>query len=282
VKFGGGISIGQFIPGESPVHRLDPRGKIIATFVLLAGLFMTRNPWDFIPWAALLVALSALSGIKLGVILRSGRTIVFLVAITVFLNLFWTPGRTLLRIGPLKMTAEGLSLAFCMGLRLFFIVIFTAMMMMTTSPMSFSDGLERLFSPLSLLRFPVSEMAMMMTIALRFIPTLFEETDRILKAQISRGADFDSGGLIHRARSFIPVLVPLFVLVFQRAENLATAMESRCYVPGAQRSRLNPLVWGARDTAAVLAAVMFVAASVAFGRYLPRAADALRLWLNTL
>ncbi|MDR1885295.1 MAG: energy-coupling factor transporter transmembrane protein EcfT [Synergistaceae bacterium] len=260
------ISLGQFIPGDSLIHRLDPRCKIVCTFMLLAGLFMASEPLDFVLWCALPCLFSRLSGTSMTTILKTGRPVVFLVAVTVFINLLWTPGHEILRIGPLRVTWEGITVAVGMGLRLFFLVIFAAMLMMTTSPMDFSAGLERLMSPIGRLGLPTSEMAMMMTIALRFIPTLFEETDRILKAQISRGADFDSGGLIRRARSFVPVLVPLFVLVFLRAENLATAMESRCYSPGAPRTRLHPLRWAARDSVAVICLFSFIAAVVALDR----------------
>jgi energy-coupling factor transport system permease protein len=261
------LSIGQFIPGESFIHRLDPRCKIIATIILMTGLFMASGIPDFALWICLLVIFSTLSGIKLTTILRSGRPVLFLVLITVVLNLFWTPGSPLVRLGPLSVTREGLIVASSMGLRLLFLVIFAGILMMTTSPMAFSDGLERLMSPMAVLRFPTSEMAMMMTIALRFIPTLFEETDRILKAQISRGADFESGGLMRRARSFIPILVPLFVLVFQRAENLAVAMESRCYVPGAPRTRMNPLRWSGRDSSALACLSVFVLFAIFCDRY---------------
>jgi energy-coupling factor transport system permease protein len=269
MKLSGGVSIGQFIPGESYIHSLDPRCKIIGVFILLSVPFMAKSPFDFIPIAFGLAAITKLAGIKPGTVLRSGRPVVFLVAFTVVLNLFWTPGRELARLGPLRVTEEGVSLAFCIGLRIYFLVMFAAILMMTTSPMAFAGGLESILSPLAALRFPVSEMAMMMTIALRFIPTFFDETDKILKAQISRGADFESGGPIKRARSFIPVLVPLFVLVFARAENLAVAMESRGYVPGAPRSRLNPLVWTARETVSVLCAGLLVLFSALWNRYAP-------------
>ncbi|MDR1472330.1 MAG: energy-coupling factor transporter transmembrane protein EcfT [Synergistaceae bacterium] len=271
MRFMSAPSIGQFIPGESFIHGLDPRCKIVATVILMTGLFMASGIPDFLLWFCLLLLCSALSGIKLGVILRSGRPVLFLVLVTVVMNLLWTPGTELARLGPLRITREGVLLASSMGLRLLFLVIFAGMLMMTTSPMAFSDGLERIMSPLSLLRFPTSEMAMMMTIALRFIPTLFEETDRILKAQISRGADFESGGILRRARSFIPILVPLFVLVFQRAENLAVAMESRCYVPGARRSRMNPLKWRGRDSSALAGLALFVVFAIFCDRYLFKA-----------
>jgi len=267
MKFGGGFSIGQFIPGESLVHLLDPRCKIMCVFIMMAGPFIAKSPLGFIPMFIFLAAVCRLSGVKIVTVLRSGRPIVFLVLFTVVLNLFWTPGTEIARLGPLKITKEGISLAVSMGLRLYFLVMYASMLMMTTSPMAFAAGAERLMSPLARLRLPVAEIAMMMTIALRFIPTLFEETDRILKAQISRGADFESGGILKRARSYIPVLVPLFVLVFARAENLATAMESRCYVPGNPRTRLNPLVWQMADTAAITAVSAFIFLSALWSRY---------------
>lgn len=260
------MTLGQFVPGDSYIHRLDPRCKIICTLLLLAGLFMAGGPMDFALWLALLISLSFLSKTKLRVILRSARTVWVLVVITAVLNLFWTPGHEVFRVGFLRVTQEGLIIAFCMGVRLFFLVIFASMLMMTTSPMAFSDGLERLLSPLAKIGFPSSEMSMMMTIALRFIPTLFEETDRILKAQLSRGADFETGSIIKRARSFIPVLIPLFVLVFQRAENLATAMESRCYVAGKRRSRMNPLSWSARDSGAFFMLTAYIGLVVFLNR----------------
>ncbi|MDR3075767.1 MAG: energy-coupling factor transporter transmembrane protein EcfT [Synergistaceae bacterium] len=267
MKLSSGVSIGQFVPGESVIHSLDPRCKILCIFILMAGPFLASNPAGFVPMAVYLALLCRLSEIKIRTVLRSGRPIVFLVAFTAVLNLFWTPGNELFRLGPLRITEEGVTLALAMGLRLYFLVMFASMLMMTTSPMAFASGVESILSPLARLRVPVSEIAMMMTIALRFIPTLFEETDRILKAQISRGADFESGGMLKRARSYIPVLVPLFVLVFARAENLATAMESRCYVPGLPRTRLNPLVWRVSDTAALACASVFVLLSVLWGRY---------------
>ena len=267
MKFSGGFSLGQYIPGESPVHLLDPRCKILCVFIMMAGPFMARGPLGFIPMFFFLAAFCRLSGVKIMMVLRSGRPIVFLVAFTVVLNLFWTPGTELARLGPLRITREGVSLAVSMGLRLYFLVMYASMLMMTTSPMAFAAGAERLMSPLARLNVPTGEIAMMMTIALRFIPTLFEETDRILKAQISRGADFESGGILKRARSYIPILVPLFVLVFARAENLAVAMESRCYAPGSPRTRINPLVWKFADTAAIAIVSAFIIVTALWSRY---------------
>ena len=268
MNFLSNMTLGQFIPGDSYIHGLDPRCKIIGTFLLLAGLFMASAPLDFAVWALLLVFFSFLSQTKLRIILRAARPVWILVVITAVLNVFWTPGHEVFRLGFFRVTQEGLTVAFCMGMRLFFLVIFASMLMMTTSPMAFSDGLERLLSPLAKVGFPASEMAMMMTIALRFIPTLFEETDRILKAQISRGADFETGGVIKRARSFIPVLIPLFVLVFQRAENLAIAMESRCYVAGAKRSRMYPLAWRLHDSGALLMLSAYIGLAILLSRSL--------------
>jgi energy-coupling factor transport system permease protein len=266
MRFLNKISLGQFIPGNSFMHKLDPRCKIIGVFLLLTGLFMASDLLDFAFWLLLLCGLSRFSEISILTILGAGKPVAFLVAITVAVNLFWTPGRELAAIGPLRITQEGIILAASMGLRLFFLVIFASILMMTTSPMEFSDGLERLLSPLAFFGLPTTEMEMMMTIALRFIPTLFEETDRVLKAQISRGADFESGGILKRARSFLPVLIPLFVLVFQRAENLATAMEARCYSPGRKRTRLNPLRWTTSDNLALASLVAFIAMVLAVDR----------------
>lgn len=261
-----GASFGRFVQADSLVHRLDPRCKILCLVAVLGGLFAGTVPSAFILWCLFLLVLCAISKLSVGAVLRSARSVRALVVITFVLDLFWTPGRELVSVGPLSVTAEGLIMAAALSLRLCLLVIFAGLLMMTTSPMAFSDGLERLFSPLRRIGLPTSEFAMMMTIALRFIPTLFEETDRIVRAQLSRGADLESGGPIRRARAFLPILVPLFVLVFRRAETLASAMESRCYVPGAARSRLHPLAWTRRDTAALLVTCAFTVAAVAAGR----------------
>ena len=252
MQFANNLNLGQYIPGDSFIHRLDPRCKIIGTLILLCGIFLITNPSCFFIWSALLLGISRVARLPIRQVLRSSKPIWVLVLFTAFLHLFWTPGRSLLSLGFLHITQEGLLGAWTMGTRLLFLVIFASILMMTTSPMSFSDGLERLLSPLERFGFPSQEMAMMTTIALRFIPTLLEETDRILKAQLSRGADFESGGIMKRIRAFVPVLIPLFVQVFQRAENLAIAMESRCYQNGVARSRLNPLVWDKGDSFVLL------------------------------
>ncbi|MDR3166123.1 MAG: energy-coupling factor transporter transmembrane protein EcfT [Synergistaceae bacterium] len=272
MKLSNGFSIGQFVPGESFVHSLDPRCKITALFILLAIPFAAEKPLDFIPAVFCLYVISAASHIRFTKLLRSGRPVLFLIAFTAALNLFWTPGHEVARLGPLRITSEGVTLAFCMSLRIYCLVMMAAALMVTTSPMDFAGGAERLMSPMAVVKFPVSEIAMMMTIALRFIPTLFEESERIMKAQISRGADFESGGLVKRARAYIPILAPLFIQVFTRADCLATAMESRCYVPGAQRTKLNPLIWTSRDTAAMACVVASVVCSLVWNRYIYRLA----------
>lgn len=258
-----GITMGQYMPGTSAIHSLDPRCKIISLLCLMAGLFSVSTPFGYVFWLVPPAICVKLAGLNPGSVLSSGRAALIIIFFTVAVNVFWTPGRELVSIGPLTATYEGAVIGICMGARLYLLVLFAAIMMMTTSPISFSGGLERLMSPLARVGFPASEVAMMMTIALRFIPTLFEETDRIIKAQLSRGADFSSGGLVRRARSYLPILIPLFVLVFRRAEHLASAMDARCFVPGAPRGRLRPLVWTARDTAALAACAIFaLAASV--------------------
>lgn len=269
MRFANNLNLGQYIPGDSFIHGLDPRCKIIGTFILLCGIFSVAHPSCFFVWSALLWGISRIGRLPLCQVLLSSKPIWLLVLFTAFLHLFWTPGRPLISFGFVHISWEGLLTAWAMGTRLLFLVLFASILMMTTSPISFSDGLERLLSPLARLGFPAQEMAMMTTIALRFIPTLLEETDRILKAQLSRGADFESGGIVKRVRAFVPVLIPLFVQVFQRAENLAVAMESRCYQSGIARSRLSPPVWRRGDSLVILFLCAFVAALFVFYSLLP-------------
>lgn len=247
-----GAALGRYIPGDSFVHRLDPRCKLACTVVLMGGILSACAVADFVIWAAVICGITAASKISIKVVLRSVRPVVFLAVVTMTINLFWTKGEPALVIGPVTIAREGIVLATAMCMRLFAIIIIASMMMFTTSPMALADGFERIFHPFSRVGFPASEMAMMMTIALRFIPTLFEETERIIRAQRSRGADLETGGIIKRIKNYIPIFIPLFVLVFKRAENLAVAMEARCYVPGADRTRMRPLVWRSRDSAALL------------------------------
>jgi len=220
--------------------------------IILIGVFTAFHPLAFSLWGAFLVFSVLLSRLSLKVLVRSARPVLILVAFTAIVHLFFTGGDALFKLGFLTITSQGANLAVRMGLRLIFLVLFANLLTLTTSPMELADGLERLFSPLKPLGFPAHELAMMMTIALRFIPTLLKETDRIMKAQLARGAELDQGGIIKRLRAFIPVLVPLFVIVFKRADELAVAMEARGYRGGVGRSRMHPLCWSLSDTLALI------------------------------
>ncbi|MFP4481908.1 MAG: energy-coupling factor transporter transmembrane component T family protein [Thermovirgaceae bacterium] len=260
MKFLNHLTLGQYVPTGSMVHRADPRAKILATLLFLAGVFLADYGMVFALWAITLGVIVALAKLPLSMVLRTARPVLFLILFTALIHLLFSRGTPVFRWGILTITEEGLRMAFKMGFRLFLLVLFAGVLTLTTSPTELADGLERLFSPLTPLGFPAHEMAMMMTIAIRFIPTLLDETDRIMKAQLARGADLDRGGIFRRLRAFIPVLVPLFVIVFQRADELAVAMESRNYRGGMGRTRMNPLVWRAGDSLALLSALVITLA----------------------
>ncbi len=259
MKFLNHLTFGQYVPADSFVHRLDPRCKILAVLVVLTGIFLARHILVFAAWGGLLFSLALLSHLPFRLVLRSAKPVLILVFFTAFIHVFFTDGTPLLEIGFITITREGVSGAVYMGLRLLFLVLFASFLTLTTKPMELSDGLERLFSPFVRFGFPAHELAMMMTIALRFIPTLLDETDRIMKAQLARGAAFDRGNLWKRLKAFLPVLIPLFVIVFQRAEDLATAMEARCYRGGEGRTRMHPLVWRTGDSLGALCVLSIVA-----------------------
>ena len=260
MSFMNGVTLGQFVPAESFLHRLDPRCKIVLTIAAMAAIFICSSFPALLLWGLLLPAVIYFSNVPAGAVLRSARPVLILIIFTAVLHLFWTDGRVILKFAFIKITVEGCVLALGMSLRLLYLVLYAGILTITTSPSSLSDGLEALMKPFARFGLPAHEIAMMMTIALRFIPTLFEETDRIIKSQASRGADFDSGGLMKRARAYIPVLIPLFVMVFQRADTLASAMEARCYRGGRGRVRMYPLVWGRGENIAVsLFALVFAA-----------------------
>ena len=258
MKFLENMSFGQYIPSKSFVHRLDPRAKIGALVLLLTGVFMAARPYDWIIWAGLLALCAKLAEISVGFLIRSIRTVLILVLFTAVLNLFLATGDPVWQWGILSITNEGIELAWTMSLRLILLVMYANLLTLTTSPMALSDGLESIFTPFKRFGFPAHELAMMMTIALRFIPTLLSETDRILKAQLARGADLDRGSIIKRAKAFVPVLIPLFVIVFQRADDLAIAMEARCYRGGEGRTRMKPFHWRIADTASLLFCVALI------------------------
>lgn len=253
------IPIGQYIPGESPVHRLDPRTKILTVLAYIVVLFVADGLAAYLLLAALAAGAFLATRLRPGIILRGLRSILLLILLTVSFNLFMTPGPVLVKIGPLVATTTGATVAAFMGARLVLLIVVTSLVTLTTSPIDLTDGLERLMKPLGRVGVPAHELAMMMTIALRFIPTLLEEADRIMKAQMARGADFESKNLVRRVRNLVPLLVPLFVSSFRRADELALAMEARCYRGGQGRTRMRQLRLKRLD--AVVAALTIVVMS---------------------
>ena len=236
------ITMGQYYPVDSPVHRLDPRIKLIAALLFIITVFLAQSFVGYLLMLGFLVLAARLSHVPFSMLLKGLRPLRFILIVTFVLNLFFTPGETVLfSLWSLRITREALLQALFYSLRLAFLVTGTSLLTLTTSPVSLADAIEMLLSPLKKIHFPVHELAMMMTIALRFIPTLLEETDKIRKAQMARGADFESGNLLARAKAMVPLLVPLFVSAFRRAGDLAMAMESRCYHGGEGRTRLRVL-----------------------------------------
>ena len=253
------ITIGQFYPADSVIHKLDPRVKLIATFAFLISLFVGKGILAYIIATIFLAAVIKLSKVPFKMIMKGLKAIIIILLITVSFNLFLTDGEILFQLGFLKVTKEGVSVAFFMALRLIYLVVGASLMTLTTTPNDLTDGLESVLAPLNKIKVPVHEISMMMSIALRFIPILMEETDRIMKAQKARGADFDSGNLIQKAKSMIPLLVPLFISAFRRANDLAMAMEARCYRGGEGRTKMKPLRYEKRDRIAyVILAVYLV------------------------
>ena len=241
------ITIGQYYPADSILHRLDPRVKFVSTLVYIVSLFVFSSWLGYGVAALFLVAMIVLSKVPFGFMIKGLKPIMVLLLITMFFNLVFTLGEVLWSFWILKITKEGIRLAIKMGIRLVFLIIGASIMTLTTTPNQLTDGLERLLRPLNKIHVPVHEIAMMMSIALRFIPILTEELDKIMKAQMARGADFESGNLIHKVKNMVPLLVPLFVSAFRRADDLAMAMEARCYNGGEGRTKMKPLKYMARD-----------------------------------
>ena len=258
------ITLGQFFPGKSFIHLLDPRVKLLLSAVYIVSLFSARGLTAYALNLVWLLAAFASSKLNVRVIFKGLRPLVLIMAVTSALNIFYTPGREVWSWGPLTASAEGFQTAGCMIVRLVMLVSATFLLTYTTSPMTLTDALERVLAPLKKIKAPVHEFAMMITIALRFIPTLIEETDKIMSAQKARGADFESGRLISRAKALTPLLVPLFVSAFRRADELAVAMECRCYNGGGGRTRMRVLRCQKRDAAAVCVTLIVAAATVAF------------------
>lgn len=258
------ITIGQYYPADSILHKLDPRVKFLGTLVFIVSLFLIKGLAGYVFVTVALVTLVKLSKVPFGMMLKGMKAIIFILIITVFFNMLFTPGEVIFTFWRLTITKEGVFQAFRMAVRLSYLIIGSSIMTLTTTPNQLTDAMENLFSPLKVIKVPVHEISMMMSIALRFIPILMEETDKIMKAQIARGADFESGNLIKRVTNMIPLLVPLFVSAFQRANDLAMAMEARCYHGGEGRTQMKPLRYEKRDFVAYILMLTFAAAAVCF------------------
>ena len=256
------LTIGQYYPADSVIHKLDPRVKLIGTLLYIISLFLFHT-WGYVLGVGFLAVMIILSRVPFLYMLRGVKTIWLILVLTMVFNLFLTQGTILWQAGIFKITYEGLSMAVQLGIRLVALILGASIMTLTTTPNKLTDGMESLFRPLKVVHVPVHEIAMMMSIALRFIPILVEETDRIMKAQTARGADFESGGLMQRIKNMIPLLVPLFVAAFRRATDLAMAMEARCYRGGVGRTKMKPLHYSGRDRIAYLILFAFVAAVIA-------------------
>ena len=261
------VTLGQFFPGSSIVHRLDPRCKLLLTIVYIAALFTAQS---YVSYAVMLIVTGvciALSRIPLKVILRGLKPLWIIIALTAVLNIFFTPGRELVSVWKITITYEGLVRAVFMVLRITMLIAGTFLLTYTTSPIALTDAMEILFGPLKKLKVPVHEMSMMMSMALRFIPTLIEETDKIMSAQKARGADFETGNLFQRARALLPLLVPLFVSAFRRADELAVAMECRCYHGGEGRTALRVLHMRSADWVALLLFAALAAGIIVLAKF---------------
>jgi len=252
------IMLGQYFPGNSFVHKLDPRCKILLTLVFISSIFLATSYTGYFLLALFLSLIIGVAGIPLLIVLRSIKPLWIILLLTAGIHMFMTPGTPWVSLGPLSITEEGFRQGIQMSARLVFLIIISSLLTFTTSPIALTDAIERLLSPLKRVNLPVHELAMMMTIALRFVPTLLEETDRIMKAQMARGADFSSGNLLRRGQNMVPLLVPLFISAFRRADDLATAMEARCYRGGEHRTRMKELNLGIRDIGAVIGTGMLL------------------------
>lgn len=253
---------------DSALHRMDPRTKLFGTMVFIISLFLADNIWAYVVATLFLAMAVRLSMVPLKFMVRGLKAVVFLLLISVSFNLFLTDGEVLFRIWFLKITKEGIRIAAFMGVRLMYLVVGSSIMTLTTTPNELTDGLEKSLGFLNKIRVPVHEVSMMMSIALRFIPILIEETDKIMKAQMARGADFESGNLVQKAKSMVPLLVPLFISAFRRATDLAMAMEARCYRGGGGRTKMKPLRYSRGDGMAFFVYGVYLAIMVAVTRFI--------------
>lgn len=252
------ITIGQYLPGDSFIHKLDPRVKIMLSFIFIIAVFIVNNFIGYALIAVFTLTTILVSKVPFKYIFKGIKPIIWIIIFTAVLNIWLTPGNVLYKLGPVEITDKGLNLAIFMVFRLIFLIIGTSLLTLTTTPISLTDGIERLLNPFKKIGLPAHELAMMMTIALRFIPTLLDETDKIMKAQKARGADFESGNVLKRAKNLVPLLVPLFISSFRRADDLAMAMEARCYRGGEGRTRLKQLKVEGRDYVALLAVLLLI------------------------
>ena len=252
------ITIGQYYQGSSLIHRLDPRLKVVGVLVYLISLFCFRYVIGFLVAGLFFALVLHLSKVPFRYVIKGLKPILFLLIFTAALNLLWTPGETIWKFGILNLTREGIYKCIFMALRLILLIIGSSMLTLTTTPNQLTDAMEHLLGPLKRFGAPVHEVAMMMSVALRFIPILLEETDKIMKAQMSRGADFESGNLMHRLHNMIPLLVPLFISATRRANELAYAMDARCYNGGAGRTKMKPLKYNPRDYKGYAVLVLYV------------------------
>lgn len=253
------ITIGQYYPTGSFIHRMDPRVKLFGTLVFLISVFAYKGIVGFMVVTLFLASVIAISKVPFRYMVKGLRAIMILMLITALFNLFLTPGEVLLQLWKLKITKEGIASAVRMAIRLTYLILGTSLMTLTTTPNQLTDGLEKALKPLNRIHVPVHEIAMMMSIALRFIPILIEETDKIMKAQMARGATFDEGNIIQKAKAMIPLLVPLFVSAFRRANDLAMAMEARCYRGGEGRTKMKPLRYHGLDYKAYAILILYLA-----------------------
>lgn len=263
------ITLGQYYPANSVIHKLDPRVKLFATMLYIVSLFCFKGIAALLVISLFLFVIIRISRVPFKFMVKGLKAIIVLMLITALFNLFLTPGETLISFWVFKITAEGAKNAVLMVIRLIYLILGTSIMTLTTTPNQLTDGLEKALMPLSKIGVPVHAIAMMMSIALRFIPILIEETDKIMKAQMARGADFESGNLVQRVKNMIPLLVPLFVSAFRRADDLAMAMEARCYNGGEGRTKIKPLRYENRDRAAYLIMMGYLAVVLLCRTFLP-------------
>lgn len=263
------ITIGQHYPVESPIHNLDARTKIAMTFGFIVSLFFSTNIIVYAIAALVLGIVINISKVPFSYMIKGLKSILFLVVFTVLLNIFMVNGdHVIFEIWKLKATWEGVLTAFLLATRLMMLIIGSSILTLTTTPINLTDAIEKLLKPFEKIKVPAHEIAMMMTIALRFIPILLEETDKIMKAQMARGADFESGGLIKKAKALVPLLVPLFISAFRRADDLALAMEARCYRGGEGRTKMKKLIYGKNDYAAYFMIIVYLVGMIVLGQLL--------------